>query len=160
MIQRVQSFYLLLASIFYFVYWYFGLEWYTEGYSILVSIEFLTNLSKNVNSFLDIFLSITSTIPLIISTLCVVALFFFKNRTTQVKFSKVSFFLSIFMSLNTIIYLSFTLNGLIEIMPSKTLQVLLYAAILNPFICTYLIHSAKNSIKKDQDLVNSIDRIR
>ena len=60
----------------------------------------------------------------------------------------------------TVIYFYNVLQGLIELMPSKTLEFLMYAAILNPFICSYLIHLAKKSIKKDDDLVNSLNRIR
>jgi hypothetical protein len=160
MIQRIQSVYLFFASLFYFLYWFFGLKWYTDGYNILTSFEFLINPNKNVISFLDIFLSVTSFIPIIISSICLIALFLFKNRFIQIKLSKISYFLSLFMSFYTIIYFSLTLNGLIDIMPSKFLEVFLYAAIINPFICTYLIFSAIKCIKKDQDLVSSIDRIR
>ena len=45
-------------------------------------------------------------------------------------------------------------------MPALIFEILLYAAIVNPFICNYLIYSALKSIKKDQDLVSSLDRIR
>ena len=160
MIQRVQSVYLFVASLFYFLYWFFGLKWYEEGYSILMSLEPLLNPSKNKLIFLDLFLSLTSFIPLLISLICLFALFLFKHRPTQIKLTAMSVLLSLFMSLYTIFYFSFTLNGLIKIMPSLIFEILLYAAIVNPFICNYLIYSALKFIKKDQDLVSSIDRIR
>ena len=160
MIQRVQSVYLFVASLFYFLYWFFGLKWYEEGYSILMSLEPLLNPSKNKLIFLDLFLSLTSFIPLLISLICLFALFLFKHRPTQIKLTTMSVLLSLFMSLYTIFYFSFTLNGLIKIMPSLIFEILLYAAIVNPFICNYLIYSALKFIKKDQDLVSSIDRIR
>ena len=112
------------------------------------------------DKILELFLSVTSFIPLIISVICFIALFLFKNRFIQIKLSKISYFLSLFMSFYTIIYFSLTLNGLISIMPSKILEFFLYAAIINPFICSYLIFSAIKCIKKDQDLVSSINRIR
>ena len=59
MIQRIQSVYLFVAGLFYFLYWFFGLKWYEEGYSILINFEFLLVLSKDLLSFLDLFLSIT-----------------------------------------------------------------------------------------------------
>ena len=160
MIQRIQSVYLFVASLFYFIYWFFGLKWYEEGYSIIMSFEPLLASSKNILSFLDLFLSITSFIPLIISLICSLALFLFKQRPLQIKLTAISVFLSLFMSIYTVVYFSFTLNSLIKIMPSLIFEILLYAAIVNPFICNYLIYSALKFIKKDQDLVSSLDRIR
>jgi len=37
-------------------------------------------------------------------------------------------------------------------MPSKTMEFLLYAAIINPFISSYFIYLAIKSIKKNDDL--------
>ena len=88
------------------------------------------------------------------------ALFLFKQRPIQIKLTAISVFLSLFMSIYTVVYFSFTLNSLIKIMPSLIFEILLYAAIVNPFICNYLIYSALKFIKKDQDLVSSLDRIR
>jgi hypothetical protein len=160
MIQRIQSVYLFVASLFYFIYWFFGLKWYEEGYSIIMSFEPLLTSSKNILSFLDLFLSITSFIPLLISLICLLALFLFKHRPTQTKLAAISVLLSLFMSIYTVVYFSFTLNSLIKIMPSLIFEILLYAAIVNPFICNYLIYLALKAIKKDQDLVSSLDRIR
>ena len=160
MIQRIQSVYLFVASLFYFIYWFFGLKWYEEGYSIIMSFELLLSSSKNALIFLDLFLSITSFIPLLISLICLLALFLFKHRPTQTKLTAISVLLSLFMSIYTVVYFSFTLNSLIKIMPSLIFEILLYAAIVNPFICNYLIYSALKFIKKDQDLVSSLDRIR
>ena len=53
-----------------------------------------------------------------------------------------------------------SLNVLIEIMPTIILEILLYSAILNPFICSFLIYLAIKSVKNDDELVNSLDRIR
>lgn len=160
MIQRIQSVYLFVASLFYFLYWFFGLKWYEEGYSVLMSLEPLFNPSKNTLISLDLLLFVTSFIPLLISLICLLALFLFKHRPTQIKLTALSVLLSLFMSLYTVVYFGFTLNGLTKIMPSLIFEILLYAAIVNPFICNYLIYSALKSIKKDQDLVSSLDRIR
>ena len=64
------------------------------------------------------------------------------------------------MCLFSVFYFYNVLQDLIEIMPSKTIEFFMYAAILNPFICSYLIYLAMNSIKKDDDLVRSLNRIR
>ncbi len=64
------------------------------------------------------------------------------------------------MSLYTLFYFYFALEGLVSIMPSKVLRVLMYLAIVNPFVCSYLIYLAVKSIRNDSELVESLDRIR
>ena len=153
MIQRIQSLYLLLASLFYFNYWFFGMEWFKKGFLILQDV--LAEIT--IPDFIFI---IISYIPLLIVILCIISILLFSNRTLQFSLSTHAFRLSLFMCFFTIFYFYNVLQDLIEVMPSKTLEFLMYAAILNPFICSYLIHLAKNSIKKDDDLVSSLNRIR
>ena len=151
MIQRIQSFYLFLSSVFYFSYWYFGMEWFKKGLSIINDIY-----SNNLYFVFDII----SYIPLIISAICFFTILLFKNRQMQVRMSYSALYISLFMCVFSGFYFYITLNGLIEIMPSTTLEILLYSAILNPFICSFLIYLAIKSIKNDDELVNSLDRIR
>ena len=153
MIQRIQSIYLLLSSLFYFNYWFFGMEWFKKGFLILQDV--LAEIT--IPDFIFIIISF---IPLIIVVLCIISILLFSNRALQISFSTHAFRLSLFMCFFTVIYFYNVLQGLIELMPSKTLEFLMYAAILNPFICSYLIYLAKKSIKKDEDLVNSLNRIR
>ena len=153
MIQRIQSIYLLLSSLFYFNYWFFGMEWFKKGFLILQDV--LAEIT--IPDFIFI---IISYIPLLIVILCFISILLFSNRTLQFSLSTHAFRLSLFMCFFTIFYFYNVLQDLIEVMPSKTLEFLMYAAILNPFICSYLIHLAKNSIKKDDDLVSSLNRIR
>ena len=153
MIQRIQSLYLLLSSLFYFNYWFFGMEWFKKGFVILqdVLIEIIIP---------DFIFIIISFIPLLIVVLCIISILLFRNRALQFSLSTHAFRLSLFMCFFTIFYFYNVLQGLIDLMPSKTLEFLMYAAILNPFICSYLIYLAKKSIKKDDDLVSSLNRIR
>ncbi len=153
MIQRIQSLYLLLASLFYFNYWFFGMEWFKKGFLILQDVFAEITIP-------DFIFIIISYIPLLIVILCFISILLFSNRTLQFSLSTHAFRLSLFMCFFTIFYFYNVLQDLIEVMPSKTLEFLMYAAILNPFICSYLIHLAKNSIKKDDDLVSSLNRIR
>lgn len=153
MIQRIQSLYLLLSSLFYFNYWFFGMEWFKKGFLILQDV--LAEIT--IPDFIFIIISF---IPLIIVTICIISILLFRNRTLQFSLSTYALRLSLFMCFFTIFYFYNVLQGLIDLMPSKTLEFLMYAAILNPFICSYLIHLAKKSIKKDDDLVNSLNRIR
>jgi hypothetical protein len=111
----------------------------------------------NISSFLFAF---TSFLPLTISIICFIALFLFKKRIIQIKLSKIALYMSLFMSVYTLVYFSFTLNHLISILPSKTLDLLLYAAIINPFFSTYLIFISLKAIKKDEKLVRGESLIR
>ena len=158
MIQRIQTLYLLLASIFYFFYWLFGLNWYHSGFKILqdnFSNDFIIN-----SPILESILNITSYIPLVIFIICLISIFSYKSRIKQILICKISLYLSLFMSFYTLFYFYFTLEGLAAMMPSKILEILMYAAILNPFVCSYLIYLALKSIKNDNELVKSLDRIR
>ena len=153
MIQRIQSLYLLLSSLFYFNYWFFGMEWFKKGFLILQDV--LAEIT--IPDFIFIIISF---IPLLIVVLCIISMLLFRNRALQFSLSIHAYRLSLFMCFFTIFYFYNVLQGLIDLMPSKTLEFLMYAAILNPFICSYLIHLAKKSIKKDDDLVSSLNRIR
>ena len=150
MIQRVQSFYLFLVSVFYFLYWFFGKYWYDKGYE-----NFEKFLDQTYSSIFH--LQVT---PLVISVICFITLFLFKKRLLQIKLSKLALYMSWFLCLYTVFFFSVTLNFLIGIMPSKLMELLLYTAILNPFICTYLIFITIKSIKKDEKLVSGEGLIR
>ena len=151
MIQRIQSFYLFLSALFYFNYWYFGMEWFNKGLSILN--DFYPNN-------LDFVFDVISYIPLIISVICIFTIILFKNRQMQIRMSYSALYLSLFMCIFSGFYFYNSLNVLIEIMPTIILEILLYSAILNPFICSFLIYLAIKSVKNDDELVNSLDRIR
>ena len=153
MIQRIQSLYLLLSAVFYFNYWYYGMKWFEKGFLILSDI--FTHVEGKDGIFFMI-----SYLPLFIVVICLISIFLFHNRIIQYKFSIQAFRVSLFMCLFTVFYFYNTLEDLIEMMPSKTLEFFLYAAILNPFICSFLIYKAAKSIKKDEELVSSLDRIR
>ena len=158
MIQRIQTLYLLLASVFYFCYWFFGLNWYKSGFKILQD-SFSNNFIIN-SPILELILITTSYIPLVILIICVISIFSYKSRSKQILICKISLYLSLFMSFYTLFYFYFTLEGLVAIMPSKTLEILMYAAILNPFVCSYLIYLALKSIRNDNELIESLNRIR
>ena len=151
MIQRVQSLYLLIVSLFYFLYWFFGFEYYEKGF--LIIDQSLGNLSK-------IIFSITSTFPMLIFIIFFVTIFLFKKRKIQIFLCRFSLLISIIVSLYTVIYFSFSLNYLLESMSSIIMQLLLYAAILNPFICTFLIYLSIESIINDEKLVRGDGRSR
>ena len=151
MIQRIQSLYLLIASLFYFLYWFFGFEFYKEGYKIIES--YLGNISF-------LFFSFTSILPLFIAIICFISLLLFNKRSIQIILSKIALYISVFMSIYTVVYFSFTIDSLMVDMQSKWMELLLYAAVLNPFFSTYLIFIAIKSINKDEKLVRGEGLIR
>ena len=159
MIQRIQSLFLLLSSLFYLSYWYFGLDWYLEGFNVITNLPFLSE--KTITQYiLDPLIFITTYTPLIISLLCFTTIFLYKKRNKQILVSKIAFYLSFLMCINTIWFFYFSLNYLASLMPSMVMEILLYLAIINPFICTFLIYLSIRYIKKDSELVRSLNRIR
>ena len=159
MIQRIQSLFLLLSSTLYLVYWFYGLEWYLEGFNVIKNLPFLIGKNTTLN-ILDSLIFITTYTPLTISILCFICIFFFNFRKRQILISKISYYLSFLMCINTVWFFYFSLSYLVSLMPSMFMEILLYLAIINPFICTILIYLSIKSIKKDSDLVNSLNRIR
>ena len=155
MIQRIQSFYMLLSGIFYLIYWYFGMEWYKNGpgFEILTQdfyyIFGISNLSETTSFF-----------PLLIGLTCLISILLYNNIKIQMKILKITCWSSVYFCIYSLFYFYHSLNNLLEIMPSTIMEILLYAAILNPFICTYLIYLSIKSVNKDQNLLDSLDRIR
>ena len=80
MIQRIQSLYLLLSSLFYFNYWFFGMEWFKKGFLILQDV--LAEIA--IPDFIFIIISV---IPLLIVILCIISILLFRNRALQFSLS-------------------------------------------------------------------------
>ena len=158
MIQRIQSLFLLLSSFFYLVYWLFGLEWYLEGFNVIINLPFLSNIEISI--ILNSLIYLTTYIPLIILILCFISILYFKNRKRQLFLSKIAFCFSFLMCMNTVWFFYFSLNYLVSLMPSMTMEILLYLAIINPFINSFLIYLSIRFIKMDSKLVRSLNRIR
>jgi len=143
MIQRIQSIYLLIASlvsgglVFVFNLWsnlkeqIFALDLLMRESFLLKVIPLLFLLSAVV-SFLDIFL--------------------FKNRKLQFVIGRLIILINLFL-LGLLIYVSLTLPGEISI-SKKGIGMFL------PILVVLLIVLANKAIKKDEDLVKSVDRLR
>ena len=163
MIQRVQSVYLFLTSFFYFLYWFFGYQWYEKGF-----VFFKTSLMGGTNIMSDIdfprvfvfLFDITAITPLVISLICLMTIFYFKNRLVQIKLTRFSFYLSLFMLIYSAFYFSISLFYLINLIDSIIIEFLLYASLFNPLICCYLLYNSIKKINQDEDLINSINRLR
>ena len=163
MIQRVQSVYLFLTSFFYFLYWFFGCQWYEKGFIFFKKTLFgRTNIMSDIDFprvFVFLF-DITSITPLVISVVCLITIFYFKNRLVQIKLTRVAFYLSLFMFIYSAFYFSISLFYLISLMDSIIIEFLLYVALFNPLICCYLLYNSIKKINQDENLINSINRLR
>ena len=87
--------------------------------------------------YIKTILILISYIPLIVCSISFLSVFMFNKRKIQIKLTKISLILSVFMSLFTIFYFYNCLEFLLKLMPSKSLEILMYAALANPFICSY-----------------------
>ena len=143
MIQRIQTIYLLIASaisgglIFVFNLWnnlkdeVFALELF-ERESLLLKIIPLLFILSAVVSFTTVFL--------------------FKNRKLQFVVGRIIILINLFL-LGLLIYVSLTLPGEVSI-SEKGIGMFL------PILVILLIVFANKAIKKDEDLVKSVDRLR
>ncbi|MFY9242878.1 MAG: DUF4293 domain-containing protein [Polaribacter sp.] len=143
MIQRIQTIYLFLAAI-------------TSGALIFVfnlwnSIKekiFVVNLFSKEEITLKV-------IPLMFfasAILTFVTIFLFKNRKLQFVLGRIIILINLFL-LGLLIYLSLTLSGE-ALVSEKGIGMFL------PILVILLIVLANKAIKKDEDLVKSVDRLR
>ena len=143
MIQRIQSIYLLLASIV------------SGG---LIFVFNLWNTIKEQIFVVDLFSRETITlkvIPLMFilsAILSIVNIFLFKNRKLQFVVGRIIILINLFL-LGLLIYLSLNLSGETNV-SEKGIGMFL------PILAILLVVLANKAIKKDEDLVKSVDRLR
>lgn len=144
MIQRIQTLYLLTAAI-------------ASGACIFV-FNLWTNAAKKEVFAFDLFaeasilqkgvpvLFLTATLSLISS------IFLFKNRKLQFVWVRIVILIQLFL-LGILIYLSLTLSG-------ETAVSLKGIGMFLPVIVILLCVLANKAIRKDENLVKSVDRLR
>jgi hypothetical protein len=143
MIQRIQTIYLMLASIV------------SGG---LIFIFSLWNTIKQKIFVVDLFSREVITlkvIPLMFissAVLSLLTIFLFKNRKLQFVMGRIIILINLFL-LVLLIYLSLTLSGETSV-SEKGIGMFL------PILAILLIVLANKAIKKDEDLVKSVDRLR
>ena len=143
MIQRIQSIYLLVAALI------------SGGLVFVVSLW--TNLTTNVYA-IDLLVNDSLTeksIPIlyIVSALMsFISIFLFKKRQLQFVLGRLNMLINLFL-LGLLIYLSLTLPGE-NTVSEKGIGMFL------PVIVVLLLVIANRAIKKDEDLVKSVDRLR
>ncbi|RKS56162.1 uncharacterized protein DUF4293 [Gillisia mitskevichiae] len=136
MLQRIQTIYLFLAALISGVLIFFVSLWSNEaGESVFVE-EVLIALGLFLGSAVLSFISI----------------FLFKNRKLQFVLGRVNILLNFFL-LGVFVYWSLTVPGEMEI-SEKGIGMFI------PVLSIVFLVLANKAIKKDEDLVKSVDRLR
>lgn len=136
MIQRIQTFYLLLAAI------------------VAGGLPFIFNLWKTISNTI-VFAKDQPVVLagfMISAVMSLVSIFMFKNRKSQFIIGRLNIILN-FILLIVFVYTSLSLSGETEV-SEKGIGMLL------PIISIVLLVLANKAIKKDEDLVKSVDRLR
>ncbi|WP_028892804.1 DUF4293 domain-containing protein [Tenacibaculum sp. 47A_GOM-205m] len=145
MIQRIQSIYLLVAGII------------SGGLTLLVNLWSTSNTNLPV-FILDLFSSnslLEKSIPVLFfssALISIVAIFLFKNRQLQFVINRLNILINLFL-LGILIYLSQTLSGEASVSEKGI-------GMFFPVIVILLLFLANRAIKKDENLVKSVDRLR
>jgi len=145
MIQRIQSIYLLVAGII------------SGGLTLLVNLWSTSNTNLPV-FILDLFSSnslLEKSIPVLFfssALISIVAIFLFNNRQLQFVINRLNILINLFL-LGILIYLSQTLSGEASVSEKGI-------GMFFPVIVILLLFLANRAIKKDEDLVKSVDRLR
>ncbi|SHG60154.1 protein of unknown function [Salegentibacter echinorum] len=136
MIQRIQSVYLFIAVII---------------SAALIFVFPLWNNAEGVPVYAEDYLSIFIAF-LASALLSLVSIFMFKNRKLQFVLGRLNILLNFFL-LGVFVYWSLSLPGEMDI-SEKGIGMFL------PIISIVFIVLANKAIKKDEDLVKSVDRLR
>jgi hypothetical protein len=143
MIQRIQTVYLLLASLISGVLIFVFNLWKSIEKSIFAVDLF------NSESYL---LKLIPILFLVSAILAFAAIFIFKNRKLQFVIGRLTILINL-MLLGLLIYVSLTLPGEASV-SEKGIGMFI------PILAILLVVLANKAIKKDEDLVKSVDRLR
>ncbi|WP_339652000.1 DUF4293 domain-containing protein [uncultured Maribacter sp.] len=136
MIQRIQSFYLLIVAILASVLPFFFNLWINiDGIEVFADNEMLISI-----------------VFYIITVLAIWSIVQFKNRKTQFVINRLNMILNFFL-LGFFVYRSLNLSGEISV-SEKGIGMLI------PVFSIIFLVLANRAIKKDEDLVKSVDRLR
>lgn len=136
MIQRIQTVYLIIAAVI-----AGGLPFV---FSLWTNSEGAEVFAKDEITYLGLFAGS--------AVMSIIAIFMFKNRQSQFVLDRLNIILN-FILLGLFVYLSLNLSGE-TVVSEKGIGMFL------PIISIVLLVLANKAIKKDEDLVKSVDRLR
>lgn len=143
MIQRIQSIYLLLTTVLSGVIIFVFNLWKTSTNNIYVVDLFNEE---------ELSLKVIPVMFFLTSILAFVTIFLYKNRKLQFVIGRIIILINLFL-LGLLIYLSLNLSGEAAV-SEKGIGMFI------PVLAILLIVLANKAIKKDEDLVKSVDRLR
>ena len=144
MIQRIQSIYLLIATLLSGGFIFFLNLWVTEQGTEFFALDSLSSGNLLLASIFVLF--IASTI------LTLVTIFQFKKRQLQFVLGRLAILIN-FILVGILVYFTQNLSG--EMQVSET-----GIGLLIPIFTIVFVALANKSIKKDEELVKSVDRLR
>lgn len=144
MIQRIQTIYLLIATIFSGGLIFLVDLWKIEDGTSFFAMDSFS--SKNV------MLMSMSALFFVSAVLTFIAVFQFKNRQLQFVLGRLSILIN-FMLLGILVYFTQNLSGEINVSEKGI-------GLLIPIFSIVLVVLANRAIKRDEELVKSVDRLR
>ncbi|WP_298368164.1 DUF4293 domain-containing protein [uncultured Lutibacter sp.] len=144
MIQRIQTIYLLLATLFSGGLIFFLNLWVTEEGN-----KYFATDSFNTDSML---LKLITLLFLVSSLITLIAVFQYKKRQLQFVLGRLSILIN-FILLGVLVYFAQNLSGEMEVSEKGI-------GLLIPILTILLVVMANKAIKKDEELVKSVDRLR
>ena len=144
MIQRIQSLYLLIAALISGVLILFLKLWTAvDGSDFYVLDAFKTS---------DYLLRIAAVLFFIVAIMALYNIFLFKNRKLQFVVGRIIILINFFL-VGLLVYFSQNLSGEIKISEKGI-------GLFIPIITILLVVLANKAVKKDEELVKSVDRLR
>ncbi|UZH54387.1 DUF4293 domain-containing protein [Salinimicrobium tongyeongense] len=136
MLQRIQTVYLLIAALF------------NAGFIFIFKLW--NDFAGNAVYIEDVFSALGLT--LVSALLSVITIFLFRNRKLQFVLGRVNILLNLIL-LGLFVYWSLTVSGETSVSEKGI-------GMLTPVFSIVFLVLANKAIKKDEDLVKSVDRLR
>jgi len=144
MIQRIQSLYLFIGAVI-----SLGLTFVFSLWSTIVNVEYYV---MNLLAEKEITIKIIPILFMLSGLMSLVSIFLFKKRKDQFVINRLNILINLIL-LGVLIYHLLTLSGEMQV-SEKGIGLGL------PIIVIVLLVMANKAIKKDEDLVKSVDRLR
>ena len=151
MIQRIQSLYLLAVAILSSITLFLPWASFIDTYSIYYNFSYEGLLGKA--EYLALNTWVLTVVAAIVPILALISIFLYKKRILQIRFCRVNLLLSAaFYALFAVYFYMIAKMG----MKTLNISIILVFPLIN-MIFTYL---AIRAIRKDEDLVRSVSRLR
>lgn len=151
MIQRIQSIYLLLAMISMLLIFAFPFAKFTVTEPVIFDVNGAMLDGKKLSAIPFLWLTI------ILAVVSLVTVFLYKNRQLQLKIGRFSYLLH----LGYFVTIFFGMNNIQSKIPNGNIAEIAYGiGFYLPIAAIAFIFLANRSIKRDEELVKSVERLR